>query len=293
MSDSDRNAPASFFSPRPPAAKEESAPRRPGLLSNLEPGVARQWVPAPVDEAPPAPSQEDDGLPKVSPFVGDPLDLDDDADVAELVSQTLLPSDERDKFRKVEDAIRRLREKMAAIAIEFAEGRINQAQFEAIYDHFQEKRAITESLLARDPDSAAWQQVLSEGGTAFLRQKFEAALEGYVLYLNKTAKPILRHGEIKIESQALMDTLKRLRATQQAPGIPQFTPVAEDRWLVYVPGRQTTAIAVYENEPPAHQIDLIGDLHRDFETVNRGKLAAEPVSLQDLVYPQRSLFEQD
>ena len=189
MSDQKPNSPNSSPKPRqtePAANTVESPPgQRRSLLNKVAPQApppsdtspAKESLLTPIEQDMPAPQPDPpaaEEFPKVSPFVSDPLELEDE--VAEAINQPLPSPSLSEKVRRVEDAIRNLRVKMAAIAIELAEGRINQAQFEAIYNRFQEQRAITESLLARDPDSEAWQHVLSEGSTHFLRELYEAEM---------------------------------------------------------------------------------------------------------------------
>src|SRR5690606_18563985 len=46
-----------------------------------------------------------------------------------------------------------LRQRMKLTADEFAEGKINRAQFHALYARYSEQRSIIERLLERDPET--------------------------------------------------------------------------------------------------------------------------------------------
>src|SRR3954463_3466970 len=55
-------------------------------------------------------------------------------------------------------ALNTLRGKMELVSDEFAQGKINRAQFNAVYKRYSEQRTIIERLLERNPDSEAWKQ---------------------------------------------------------------------------------------------------------------------------------------
>ncbi len=227
-----------------------------------------------------------------------------DAPSAEAASKTetdaRLPAPTEDasakgQLRRAEDALSRLREKMAQVATEFAAGKINRAQFHAIYSRYNEQRAITERLLERNPDSQAWQQVVQEGHTGFLRQHYEARVLCYALYDNESSMPIASHGRFKIETGLLVPMLSAFRAAASemfGAGL-KSTAIEGGRWLVFVPGEFTTAIVMFSLEPSARQLDLVQDLHRDFERANRQALARGETRPDRLVFPQRALFERN
>jgi hypothetical protein len=194
---------------------------------------------------------------------------------------------------KAEAALQHLREKMAQVATDFAAGKINRAQFHAIYSRYNEQRAITERLLERNPDSQAWQQVVKEGHTGFLLQHYEAHVLSYVLYDNESSMPIASHGRFKIDTGLLVPMLSSFRsaASEMFGAGLKSTAIEGGRWLVFVPGEFTTAIVLFSLEPAARQLDLVQDLHRDFERANRQALARGETRAGRLVFPQRALFE--
>jgi hypothetical protein len=75
-----------------------------------------------------------------------------------------------------------LRGKMEGVAHDYASGKINRAQFNAIYGRYDEQRKIIERLLERDPESEAWQQVANSGHTAFLLSHFQSRPLYYIIY---------------------------------------------------------------------------------------------------------------
>src|SRR5574341_227735 len=187
--------------------------------------------------------------------------------------------------RQAEQAVAHLEQKMKAIAAEFARGAINQAQFQAIYTRYCEQRAIIERILSRDPQSTAWQDVVAEGQSGFLRRQYAAAAVGMVLVSIQSAETIEVLGFFDLPSEMLVPTLTSLLAG----GTPAFeagarsTQIEGGRWLVFVPGRYTASLTIFSLEPSASQIRMITGLHRDFETANAQHLGAAQVDSSRLV----------
>ncbi|MBN1287744.1 MAG: hypothetical protein JXB47_20255 [Anaerolineae bacterium] len=219
-----------------------------------------------------------------------------------IKSQVTDPTDEeiaademptQSQRERAERALARLREKMAQVATEFATGKINRAQFNAIYSRYNEQRQITERLLERNPNSQAWRQVVKEGHTTFLRQHYQAHVLSYALYDNESSMPLYSLGNFKIETSLLVPMLSSFRAAASemfGAGL-KSTEIEGGRWLVFVPGRFTTSIVLFSVEPASRQLDLVQDLHRDFERANQQALARGVRDQETLVFPQRALVE--
>ncbi len=194
---------------------------------------------------------------------------------------------------RAEQALIRLREKMAQVATEFADGKINRVQFNAIYSRYNEQRQITERLLARNPDTQAWRQVVQEGHTTFLREHYQARVLSYALYDNESSMPIYTLGNFKLDASLLVPMLSAFRSatSEMFGGGVKSTEIEGGRWLVFVPGQFTTSIVIFSLEPSKHQLDLVQDLHRDFERANQQALERGLTEQEHLVFPQRALFE--
>ncbi|HLY25514.1 MAG TPA: hypothetical protein VKQ72_04185 [Aggregatilineales bacterium] len=201
---------------------------------------------------------------------------------------------------QAEESLENLRAKTAQIANEFAEGKLNHAQFSAMYSHYNEKRMIIERLLARDPNTHAWQSVARAGHTTFLRQHFEARILCYAIYdfgvvdpatplamqgpepLPVTvAKPVLTALNVMIKTRI---SEKPMRALQK--------PIDGGHWIAIVPGKFTVALAHFSLEPSPQQFSQMLDIHADFERANRVTLEHGIRTPEQLVFPHRALFEQ-
>lgn len=196
---------------------------------------------------------------------------------------------------KAETALEQLREKTAAVAAEFSQGKINRAQFLALYAHYNEKREIIEKLLARDPDTNAWQSVAKPGNTTFLRAHFEARVLSYTIYEQKppnTGQVLTTQGKPPPDPELAGKIIKAIGMVVSAnkPLQAQRKEIDNGRWLIFAPGEFTTAMGVFSLEPSNRQLTLIQDIHRDFEKANRPTLARGIRALDQLVFPHRALF---
>lgn len=195
---------------------------------------------------------------------------------------------------KAERAINTLREKMAKVAEEYSEGKINQAQFNAIYQRYSEQREITERLLQRNPDSGAWQSVVQTGHTNFLRDHFEAKVVSYGLYRIDNGVQITLQGKWRLPMEQLspiLGKLRRLVAEGNIPGAASRS-LKDERWVMLIPGHFTASVAIFSLEPAPIQRQLMEDIHRDFERANQRLLAEGEFDVAQLVFPHRTLFEQ-
>jgi hypothetical protein len=214
-----------------------------------------------------------------------------------------IPESRVEQLMKAEDALEKLRQKTAQLATEFAAGKLNRAQFAAMYARYNEMRRIIEQMLSNNPQTQAWRRVTesSAGHTAFLRSYYEALVLAYAVYTYDKDHYILSQsnphhespGTLIVPHDVVAQVLAALKLVRHTTGLPQPSgkPIEQARWLVVVPGNFTVTFVMFSLEPSAHQLDMLTDLQRDFERANhllfeRGIFAAE-----QLVFPQRSLFK--
>ncbi len=185
-----------------------------------------------------------------------------------------------------------IREKMERVAGEFAAGKINRPQFNAIYAHYSEQRLIIERLIQRNPTNDAWKQVARLGRTNFLREHFEAVPLYFLVFRHHERQPLLTGGTLPPDSLThIVQTLKQLWLMPQLPTAKVARkPINDGRWLVLSPGEHTVTLAIFSLQPSNLQADLILDLHHDFERANRISLQRR-LSIERMVFPQRSLFK--
>lgn len=182
--------------------------------------------------------------------------------------------------------------KMEQVASQYARGAINRAQFNAIYGHYKEQRAVIERLLERDPDGSAWQQAAAAGHTGFLLNHFEARALYYAVYTLIPPRPLMIGGQQAPNFSELEPALSALfsAAARPAAGVARKR-LGDSRWLVLALGEQAVTLVVFALEPAAAQIMRVRDLHTEFERANQAALARGTRTLERLVFPQRALVE--
>jgi hypothetical protein len=204
------------------------------------------------------------------------------------------PLTPREQMQRAEEALINLRQKMANVASEFAQGKLNQAQFDAIYSRYSEQRMITEGLLARDPETQAWQSVVRPGHTQFLKSHYEAHVVSYAIHDQDSYVLIAVTGSVQIQHsqvEAVLARLKAVSAERGNPG-PAQKKLRDGQSVLFVPGDLTAAVVIFSVEPSTVQIERVADIHHDFERANQHALRRKDYAAGRLVFPHRALFEE-
>ncbi len=203
------------------------------------------------------------------------------------------PSPEVESPTTSGNALNSLRQKMEIVADEFAQGKMNRAQFNAVYKRYSEQRSIIERLVERNPDSEAWKQVIGvKGQTGFLRHHFEAQALYYAVYHRSSPKPIMTGGKTAPDATVIIPLLKSIwtmkNRPKQALGRKQ---VGDTNWLLLAIGDHAATAVMFSLEPSNAQSRLVRDLHADFERANQAALSRGWIVPERMVFPQRALVE--
>lgn len=189
------------------------------------------------------------------------------------------------------ETLEHIRLKMESIAADFANGTLNRAQFNAIYAHYSDQRAVVERLIERNPDNDAWRHAAAPGHTGFLKSHFEAQPVFYVVFRHSDPRPLITGGEeLPAAREQIVHILKALWRTPDQEirtGLARKA-ISDTAWLVIAIGELALTIVVYSLQPSNVQQNLVRDLHNDFERANRMALQ-RGFSADRMVYPQRSL----
>jgi hypothetical protein len=208
----------------------------------------------------------------------------------------ILDSDDDDTPTNPENplqALDQLRERMERVAAEYADGKLNRAQFNAIYAKLSEQRAIIEKLRQRDPNSPAWKTVVENVNTRFLREHFQARLLYFLVYQHGKPTPLMMGGTQQPNMERIAQVLQQLWSMKSRPrsGLAR-KDMGNGQWLVLAVGEFSLTIALYMLEPSVQQMNLVRDLQADFERANSASLHQGTRSLDRFVFPQRALTEQ-
>ena len=183
--------------------------------------------------------------------------------------------------------LERVKAKMARLAEEFATGSVNRAQFQELFQHYQNERRTIETWLETDRDSESWRQAATEGKSVIIRRKHEAAVLGYAVYENDSGIPLNTIGRFEIDPALAIPMLSAYRsATQEIFGASlRSTEIEGGRWVCFLSGEYTTVMALFSTEPASKQLDSLEELHTLFEQANRPYLQLPPVDAEQLVFP--------
>lgn len=186
-----------------------------------------------------------------------------------------------------------IRQKLQAIAQEYAEGKINPAQFNALYRYYTEKRQLIELLVARDPDSDAWKVVAKTQHTNFLKNRFESRPMYYLVARYRDRQPLMSHGRLPQESAHRVFKLLQSIWNMGKPDEGHVCRRMDKHlWLMLSMGQWSLTVVIFQYQPSSHQFSQVKDLHSDFERANAHSLQrdTQPENIAErLVYPQRAL----
>lgn len=189
-------------------------------------------------------------------------------------------------------ALVRIRQKMEQVAEQYANGKLNPAQFNAIYRHYIEKRLIIEKLIERNPETNAWRSVAEQGQTSFLLNHFESRVLYYIVFQHGSRKPLISGGNLPEKAIKPVHRLLQVVWNMEQPrqGLARKN-IGDGRWAVLALGKHAMTLTVFSLQPARTQINRIGDMHNDFERANQLVLA-RGLSPKRMVYPQRALIEE-
>ena len=69
---------------------------------------------------------------------------------------------------------------------DFASGKINRAQFQRLYAHYEQEVSLVAQLLAESEDPDAWRQAVTEGESVLIRKRHQARSIGFAIYDNES-----------------------------------------------------------------------------------------------------------
>lgn len=181
--------------------------------------------------------------------------------------------------------LQKVNEKIQKLGVDFAGGRINRAQFQELYGHYQREIRSIEGFLVVDPD--AWTDGVKEGASTFIKRQHMARAKAYAIYENGSGMPVATLGEFVRDPALVIPMLSSFRSAtgELFGGGMKTTELGNEGWLVFVPGRYTTMIALFTNEPAGVQLKFMDELHQLFEQANVKVLSLRPIETDHLIFP--------
>ena len=119
----------------------------------------------------------------------------------------------------------------------------------------------------------AWRKAISAGHTGLLLSHNAAQLLGYALYDRATRQPLAVSPHFKVNPAFIAPIIAAQQATRDVTTRISTSEIDNGRWLCFVPGQACTLVALFTVEPARAQLQLLQDLHHDFELANAKRLA--------------------
>jgi len=183
------------------------------------------------------------------------------------------------------DYINKVQLKIDKLVSDLAEGSINRSQFQELYSHYQRELRKIESIIQTEPDD--WQNASTEGQSLVIRKQHMARAKAYAIYENESGLPLGTLGKFELDPGLVIPMLSSYRSvTKEIFGAGMRSTETENgQWLCFVPGKFSTLLAVFQNEPIPKQLEYLDKLHQHFEGANKKFLLEKPIDTSDLIYP--------
>jgi hypothetical protein len=180
--------------------------------------------------------------------------------------------------------LEKLHTKIGTLAGRFAAGNINRRQFEELYAHYQREIQEIEGFLAVNPVSEEWKNAVTEGQSILIRRRAAAKLVGFSIYDNLSSMPIKTQGDFGVDPALFVPMLVSYRSAAEeifGSGV-RSTQIEGGRLLCFIPGKITTTLALFSNEPSGKQLKTLEDVHHVFEHANYKQLNQRPIDVNSL-----------
>lgn len=161
-------------------------------------------------------------------------------------------------------------DKIQALLKEFADGRLNREQFNALYERYSGQLAVAQQAIASGSPAALSQTRDGGQSTIAIRQEHMGKAVGLVIYQNRTGVSIETLGDFDVSAFVISPVLNDFTRMMEAQRLIEQRAIQLDdrRWLLFAGGRFTTVVTLFRNEPSPAQVREIMRLHNDFEIAN-------------------------
>jgi hypothetical protein len=186
-----------------------------------------------------------------------------------------------------------IQKKIQDLVTEFAEGKISREQFNMIYMRYSGRLEIADhAIMSGNPD--AIQIAMGGPPTITVKEAFKGKAIGLGIYHSKSGTMIDTLGNFDVPVALISPTLNDFSIMMEAKRWvePRVEKVNLESWLLFAPGRFSTIVTLFHNEPAQRQIGEMKRLHHDFEEANRAFLERESVDKTKLAYPFLSFVQQ-
>jgi len=211
-----------------------------------------------------------------------------------------------------------IKDKLEVLGDDFAHGRINRAQYEELYSHYQRQKRMIENLQIAFGDSEDAKRAITEGRSLIIRRRNQARVIAFSIYSNDGRTVLYAYGKFPLDSVQVVSILSAFRdASREMPdssapilisGKGEVSSPLPDgrttqlgslqlgadlgkielengRVVCLVGGEKTILLILYSIDPSPRQLDVVRQVHQDFETTNRDLLSQPEFDPEDLFVP--------
>jgi hypothetical protein len=177
-------------------------------------------------------------------------------------------------------------DKIQGLLNEFAEGKLNQEQFNVLYERYSGQLAVAQQALESGSDEAI-RQATGGKSTIAIKEEYMGKAIGLGIYQNKTGAAIETLGDFDVSAFVISPVLSEFTPLMEAGKTiePRAGKLKDKRWLLFTGKRYTTVATLFHNAPSPLQIQEIERLHQDFETANAAQLQKGLPDSKKMAYP--------
>jgi hypothetical protein len=188
--------------------------------------------------------------------------------------------------------LKQVQQKIDKLVADFAHHKINSAQFQELYSHYQLELRRVEAVASVWPEH--WQEAAREGQSLVIRNRHRATAQAYAIYENDSGLPLATLGQFTLDPALVIPMLSSYHsATKEIFGAGmRLTEIEGGQRLCFVQGEYTTLLAIFKNEPIPGQLEYLDKLHRHFEGANRPVLTRKPIEADQLIFPHQYFLGQ-
>lgn len=196
-----------------------------------------------------------------------------------------MPLSEQAK-QEVESFIETVHQKTQRIVEEFAAGEISREQFHHLYERYTYQLDAAHDTIQSGSINIFYSLRNTESSMA-IRSYYQGKARGLLVFHHQSSSVLEILGEFGVPLEQIT---RKLKDIAQAVINNHFvdwevTKIGDSQWLLFEPGKYTTVVTLFQNEPSAQQSSEIDRMHRDFENANRTKLEQKRVNSYQLAYP--------
>jgi hypothetical protein len=176
----------------------------------------------------------------------------------------------------------KIQEKIQILLTEFSEGKLNREQFHAVYERYSAQLTIADQGLMNGAYDAS-----GGSNTIALKAEHMGKAVGLAIYHHKNGTFVETLGDLEVPVQVMSPILNDFSLLLDANKLidRRIEKIGTKQWLLFAPGKFTTVVTLFQNEPSPQQCREIERLHHDFEEANHTALISGKVDASKLAYP--------